>query len=92
MNQKRPYRSDWQPNFLHEVAVSSTGKTYTLTPGTQVSVTRKPGLPPGRYNFLYAERDQNGQLMIQVERNLRRRIIRESDIKRVHVKTRRKPE
>jgi len=96
MNQKRPYRSDWKPTFLHEVAVSSTGKTYTLTPGTQVSVIRKPGLIAGRYEFLYAERDQHGQLMLQVEgpvsRNKRRRIIRESDIKQVHIKTRRKPE
>lgn len=92
MNQKKPYKSDWQPAFLHEVPVSSTGKTYVLTPGTQVSVIRKPGLIAGRYEFLYAERDQHGQLLIQVEgpiaRNRRRRIIRESDIKTVHVKTR----
>lgn len=92
MNQKKPYKSDWQPEFLHEVEVSSTGKVYRLVPDTQVSVIRKPGLIAGRYKFVYAERAKNGTLLIHVagpiSREPRRRIIRESDIKTVHVKTR----
>ena len=92
MNQKRPFRCDWKPDFLHEVSVSSTGKTYVLTPDTQVSVIRKPGLIAGRYKFLYAERAKDGTLLLNVEgpvsRRARRRIIRESDIRQVHISTR----
>lgn len=92
VNQKKPYKSDWTPNFLHEVEVSATGKTFRLVPDTQVSVIRRPGLIAGRYRFLYGERSADGTLLLQVEgpvsRQPRRRIIRESDIKQVHVKTR----
>lgn len=92
MNQKRPYKSDWKPEFLHEIEVSATGKTYRLVPGTWVSVTRRVGLIAGKYEFLYAERGKNGELLIQVEgpvsRERRRKMIRETDIKTVHIKTR----
>lgn len=94
MNQKKPYKSDWTPEFLHEIEVSSTGKTYRITPGTWLSVNRRTGLIAGKYEFLYAERSKDGTLLIQVEgpvsRQRRRKIIRESDIKQVHVKTRAK--
>lgn len=92
MNQKKPYKSDWTPTFLHDIEVTSTGKTYRLLPGTWVSVNRRVGLIAGKYEFLYAERSKNGELLIQVEgpmsRERRRKMIRESDIKTVHVKTR----
>lgn len=92
MNQKRPYKSDWQPEFLHEVSVTSTGKAYVITTGTWLSVIRRPGLIAGKYEFLYAEKGKDGSLLLQVEgpvaRNRRRRIIRESDIKTVHIRTR----
>lgn len=92
MNQKRPYKSDWKPEFLHDIEVTSTGKNYKLVPGTWVSVIRRTGLMAGKYEFLYAERAKDGTLLIQVEgpvsRERRRKMIRESDIKQVHIKTR----
>lgn len=92
MNQKKPYKSDWTPEFLKEVEVSSTGKNYRLVPGTWVSVIRRAGLMAGKYEFLYAERSKTGELLLQVEgpisRERRRKLIRESDIKTVHVKSR----
>jgi hypothetical protein len=49
----------------------------------------------GQYEILYAERGKDGVLLIQAEgplsRARRRKIIRESDIKTVHVKTRPRP-
>ena len=92
MNQKRPFKSDWTPEFLHEFDVASTGKTYRVSTGTWVSVIRRPGLMAGKYEVLYAERSKDGTLLIQVEgpvsRERRRKLIRESDIKAVHIKTR----
>lgn len=92
MNQKKPYKSDWTPEFLHEFDVTATGKTYRLVPGMWVSVTRRPGLMAGQYEVLYAERTKDGTLLIQTEgpvsRARRRKLIRESDIKTVHIKTR----
>lgn len=96
MNQKKPYKSDWTPEFLYEVEVTSTGKTYRLVPGMMVSVSRRPGLIAGRYEFVYAERCTDGTVLMQVKgpvtRALRIKTIRESDIKQVHVKTRPRPE
>ena len=92
MNQKRPYKSDWRSHFLHEFDVTATGKTYRLVPGMWVSVSRRPGLIAGKYEVLYAERTADGTLLIQTEgpvsRARRRKVIRESDIKTIHVKTR----
>ena len=92
MNQKKPYKSDWQPSILREFDVTATGKTYRLVPGMWVSVSRRPGLIAGKYEVLYAERCQDGTLLIQAEgpvaRERRRKTIRESDIKRVHLRTR----
>jgi hypothetical protein len=92
MNQKRPYRSDWTPEFLHEFDVTATGKTYRLVPGMWVSVSRRPGLMAGQYEIRYAERTKDGTLLIQAEGPLSRarriKTIRESDIQRVHIKTR----
>lgn len=92
MNQKKPYRSDWKPEFLREFEVASTGKTYKLQAGMWVSVTRRPGLMAGQYEVLYGERSKDGTLLIQVEgplsRERRRKMIRETDIKTVHIKTR----
>jgi hypothetical protein len=95
MNQKKPYPSDWRPEFLYEFDVASTGKTFRVTRGTWVSVSRRTGLMAGQYEVLYAERTKDGTLLIQAEgplsRARRRKIIRESDIKTVHVKTRPRP-
>lgn len=92
MNQKKPYKSDWQPTILREFDITATGKTYRLVPGMWVSVTRRPGLIAGKYEIVYAERTKDGTLLITadgpVARERRRKTIRESDIKTVHVKTR----
>ena len=92
MNQKRRFKSDWTPSILREFEVSSTGKTYRLQAGMWVSVTRRPGLMAGQYEVLYAERTADGTLLITADgplsRERRRKTIRETDIKTVHVKTR----
>lgn len=92
MNQKRPYKSDWTPEFLHEFDITSTGKTFRVTTGTWVSVGRRPGLMAGQYEIRYAERTKDGTLLIQAEGPLSRarrlKTLRESDVKTVHVKTR----
>ena len=94
MNQKKPYKTDWTPQFLHQFDVASTGKTYRVTKGTWVSVTRRPGLLPGKYEIIYAERTGDGTLLITADGPLsrgadrRRKTLRETDIKTVHVKTR----
>jgi hypothetical protein len=91
MNQKKPFKSDWKPEFLHEVTVTSTGKAYTLTKGMWISVNPRPGLMAGKYEFQYAERTKDGTLLFYsdgpVSRARRRKTIRESDIKTVHIKT-----
>lgn len=94
MNQKRPYKTDWHPAFLYEVDVESGSKTYAITRGTLLSVYRKPGLIAGKYEFLYAER-VNNVLLLHVEGpesslvcNRRRKILRQADIRQVHIKTR----
>lgn len=92
MNQKKPYRGGCQPTFLHEFEVAATGKNYTVTKGMWVSVRRRPGLMAGQYEVIYAERASDGTLLITADgplsRERRRKTIRESDIKTVHVKTR----
>lgn len=92
MNQKKPFLTDWKPEFLHQFDITTTGKTFRVTKGTWVSVSRRPGLIAGKYEILYAERLADGTLLIQAEgpvsRARRRKIIRESDIHTVHVKTR----
>ena len=92
MNQKRAYKTDWQPAILREFDVTATGRTYRVVAGMWVSVARRPGLLAGQYEVLYAERSKDGTLLIQAEGPLsrahRRKVIRESDIKTVHVKTR----
>lgn len=96
MNQKKPFKSDWKPEFLYEVDVASGSKTYRITKGTLLSVIRKPGLIAGRYEFLYAERSKDGTLLLTVEgpdsrvvADRRRKMIRQADVKTVHLKTRR---
>ena len=92
MNQKKPYRTDWRPEYLHEFDVTSTGKTFRVTKGTWVSVRRRTGLLAGRYEVAYAERTIDGTLLITADgplsRERRRRVLRESDIRTVHIKTR----
>lgn len=92
MNQKKTCKPDWTPEFLHEFDITSTGKTYRVSTGTWVSVTRRPGLMAGQYEIRYAERTRDGVLLIQAEGPLSRarrlKTIRESDIKTVHIKTR----
>ncbi|ACH62195.1 hypothetical protein MYRNA_228 [Mycobacterium phage Myrna] len=95
MNKKRKYKSDTKVEFLHEVEIKSGSKTYKLVKGMAVSVNRKPGLLPGKYEFLYAEESKDGTLVLTVEGKLsqawedrRRRTIRVEDIKQVHIKTR----
>lgn len=94
MNTKRKYKTDWHPAYLYEVQVESGSKTYTITKGTLLSVHRKPGLIAGKYVFLYAE-NVNGVLLLHVEgpdsrvvSERRRKILRQADIKQVHIKTR----
>lgn len=99
MNQKKPYRStEPRPVFLYDVEVSSGSKTYRITKGTLLSVHRKPGLLAGKYELLYAERSKDGTLLLTVEgpdsrivSERRRKMIREADIKSVHLKSVRKP-
>jgi hypothetical protein len=99
MNTKRKYRPAAgvkAPEFFHEFSVTRGSKTYQVTKGTLVSVIRKPGLIAGKYEVLYAE-VSNDTLLITVEgpdsrivSERRRKMIRESDIKTVHVSTRRR--
>jgi len=93
MNHKRSFKTDYRPEFLHEIAVTRVSKTYTLTKDMEVSVYPRTNLPAGRYRFRYAESTNDGQLLIYVEGPVRRstsriRTIRQSDIKSVHLKTR----
>jgi len=94
MNNKRAFKSNApKPVFLHEIKVMSGSKTYTLGKGQLVSVHRKPGLIAGKYEFVYAE-ESGGDLAIHVEgpisRERRHKVIREADIKQVHIKTERR--
>lgn len=92
MNQKKPYRGGTQPEYLHEFDITSTGKTYKVFKGTWVSVKRRPGLMAGQYEIIYGEYAADGTLFIVADgplsRERRRKTIRESDVKTVHVKTR----
>ena len=92
MNQKKAYKFDWKPEFLHEVTVTSTGKAYSLVKGMWLSVNPRPGLMAGKYEFQYAERTGDGTLLLYcdgpVSRARRRKTVRESDIKTVHLQTR----
>jgi hypothetical protein len=97
LNTKRKYRPGPDakvPEYLHEFGIRSGSKTYPVTKGTLVSVIRKPGLIAGKYEVLYAERSGD-TLLITVEGpdsrivdERYRKVIRESDIKSVHIKTR----
>ncbi|ACH62426.1 hypothetical protein PLEIONE_238 [Mycobacterium phage Pleione] len=95
MNQKRAFKTDYKPEFLHHVIVRRGNRDMLLSKGTLLSVRRKPGLIAGKYAFLYAEHSKDGTLLLTVEgpdsrvvADRRRKIIRESDIKVVHVSTR----
>lgn len=94
MNKKRKFKTDAKVEFLHEIDIKSGTKTYTLVKGMAVSVNRKPGLLPGKYEFLYAEESRDGTLVLTVEGRLsqawedrRRRTIRVEDVKQVHLST-----
>lgn len=96
MNQKRTVKvaEDLKPVYLHEVKVTSGSKTYSLGKGQLISVIRRPGLIAGKWEFLYAERCKDGVLLLTVEGPVsrvvyerRRKVIRESDIRTVHIKT-----
>ncbi len=95
MNQKRPYRGGTQPEYLYEFEVAATGKSYTVTKGMWVSVRRRPGLIAGQYEIIYGEYAADGTLLIVADgplsRERRRKTIRETDIKRVHLRTRPRP-
>jgi hypothetical protein len=94
VNHKRPYRADEPvPQYLHEVQVDRGGKKHTLRKGMWVSVNRRPNLRAGQYEFVYAEQ-VSGTLLLYVEGPLssrpadrRRKTLRETDIKRIHLKT-----
>jgi len=92
MNAKRAYRSPRPgPTYLYEVKVRSGTKTYTLARGQLVSVHARTNLPGGKYEFIYAERDSvTTELFLYVERRGMRKMIHESDIKQVHIKTERR--
>lgn len=95
MNQKQAYRTtEPRPVFLYEVDVDVevrgriTG--HRLVRGTEVNVIPKPGLIRGWYELLYAERSQDGTILMAVEgptsrvvHERYRKIIRERDIKGV---------
>lgn len=92
MNLKRPYTSDWEPPYLYEVVILSGSRHYRVVKGMMLSVIRKPGLLPGRYEFRYAERTKSGTLLLTVEgpdsrivSQRRVKLIRESDIKQIHL-------
>ena len=97
MNNKRKYRPVGEykhPVYHHEVGITRGSKTYQVTKGTLLSVHRKPGLIAGKYEFLYAE-CVNGIWLYHVEgpdsrlvADRRRKILRDADIKSVHIKTR----
>lgn len=96
MNKKRAFKTDAKVEFLHDVEIKRGSRTYALSKGMLVSIHKKPGLPAGRYEFLYAERDKDDELLLTVEGRMsqawedrRRRIIREADIRTVHLKTKR---
>lgn len=95
MNIKTKYKSDWKPEFLHEVTVRPGSRDYVIGVGTLISVIRKPGLLAGKYIFRYAEYSRDGTLLLTVEgpesrivSQRRMKVIRESDIKCVHLATR----
>jgi hypothetical protein len=98
MNKKKRIRipEDRRPVFLYEIPIVSGSKTYSLVKDMEVSVVRKPGLRAGRYQFLYAEKANIiAETLIVVEGPMsayvgdrRRKVIRESDIKQVHLGTR----
>lgn len=102
MNQKRKYRpnpGETNPEYVREgIEITSGSKTYVVTSGTLVSVIRKPGLIAGKYEVLYAERDERGWLLhvsgpeSRIVSERYRKIIRESDVKQVHISTRRSRE
>lgn len=99
MNTKRKYKpgpGETIPQHHKSFGITSGSKTYQVTAGTLVSVIRKPGLIAGKYEILYGEW-ANGVMLIHVSgpdsrivSERYRRIIRESDIKQVHIKTRRR--
>lgn len=94
MNNKRKYKTDFKPEFLHEIPVTSGTKTYTLVKGMLVSVHRKPGLIAGKYEFLYAEKTATDTLIVvegpvsRIVSERFRKVIRQADIKQVHLKAR----
>ena len=101
MNKKKAYRPDpgeTNPEYLREIDVASGSKTYRINRGTLLSVHRRPGLRGGKYAFLYAEKTNVlTEVLIHVEgpdsrivSQRYRKIIRESDIKTVHISTRSK--
>jgi hypothetical protein len=97
LNQKRPYKSDWEPEFHHQVVIKRGLHQYLISVGTLISVIRKPGLIAGKYAFRYAEYSKDGTLLMTVEgpdsrivSQRRMKVIRECDIKQVHLSTRRR--
>lgn len=90
MNQKKRFKTDFKPEFLHEVPITRGSKTYLLRKGMHVGVNRRPGLIAGDYEFLYAYPDNAGMLLVvegPVSRGRRHKYIREADIKAVRIKT-----
>lgn len=92
MNTKTAFKTDWTPEYLHEFDISATGKTYRVTTGMWVSVSRRPGLIAGKYEIRYGEYAKDGTLLITAEgpisRARRIKTIRETDIVCVHISTR----
>lgn len=97
MNKKKAYKNadETNPEYLYEADIESGSKTYRITAGTLLSVIRRPGLIAGKYEFLYAEQDNKGLLLhvsgpdSRIVSERYRKILRTSDIKQVHIKTRR---
>ena len=100
MNQKHKFVTDApNPQYLHEVTIPVNGRRRLLRRGMLLSVNRRPNLPGGKWEFVYAEIVTTAQrdvmLMLHVEgpisRERRHKVIRVSDIKCVHIRTEARP-
>ena len=92
MNHKEPFISDGPtPIYQYHIVVNG----YWLHKGMLISVHRRPGLIGGKWEFVYAERLADGTVLIHIEGPLRHerrhKVIREADIKTVHVKSEPRP-
>lgn len=86
MNQKRAFKTDYKPEYLHavDIDVECRGRItgHRLVAGQVVEVYHRPNLPAGGYVFRYAER-VGDDLLLYVERYGKRKTIGAADVKKV---------